>query len=75
MAIKLDPMCAETYNKRGILRQILGREDFDMADNLSRDDLERSLKIKEPPYASEDLEVAKTLNNLASALDTRKARR
>ncbi|CAE7160762.1 pum, partial [Symbiodinium necroappetens] len=72
MAIKLDPMCAETYNKRGIVRQVLGREDFDMADKLSRDDLERSLKIKEPPYASEDLEVAKTLNNLASALDTRK---
>ena len=43
LAIERDPECAEAYNKRGILRQILGldlEDDFEMADALqiSRND-------------------------------------
>ena len=41
LAIELDPNCAEAYNKRGIMRQLLGQDlegDFGMADDLSRDD-------------------------------------
>ena len=41
LAIKLYPKCAEAYNKRGIVRQILGLDlegDFDMADVLSGSD-------------------------------------
>ncbi|CAE7685029.1 unnamed protein product, partial [Symbiodinium necroappetens] len=40
-AIELNPKCAEAYNKRGIVRQILGLDfegDFDIADQLSQDD-------------------------------------
>ena len=40
LAIELDPKCAEAYNQRGIVRQLLGLDvegDFGKADELSRD--------------------------------------